>query len=149
MGCCHKKYPKRPCNRRYSFGMTTYGGSDSNRKRRWNNETSWTHHCVFFVPVFLLPLAVRVGQLGVVLLVWRLFVVVIVLAGLQAQAVGDPSMFFLAQGPRLVGSAVLRLQREVLLEREQHNTTLINKDPPQKMRVLLFTAVWAVTTQQS
>ncbi len=43
---------------------------------------------------------------------------VIDLAGLQAQAVGDPGRLFLMQGSCLVVSALLGLQCHVLLERK-------------------------------
>ncbi len=49
---------------------------------------------------------------------------VIVLAGLQAQAVGDPGRLFLMQGPSLVVSALLGPQCHILLEREQQRRKL-------------------------
>lgn len=46
--------------------------------------------------------------------------VVVVLAGRQAQAVGDPGGLLLLQRPRLVVSALLGLQRHIFLQETRH-----------------------------
>ena len=101
---------------------------------------------MLLVEVFLLPLARRVAQAGVVVLLVRgqvvvvvvvvavvvvlVGVVVVVLAGVQGQAVRDPGHLLLVQGNReavvVVLRAILGLAAHVLLRRHRNNTDMRN-----------------------
>lgn len=104
----------------------------------WNGLVSSTHHCVFLVLVFLLPLSCCACQAGVILLVRRLVAEETVLVVLQAQAIWDPGSFCLVWRSCLVVPSVLGLWCYALLQREQHRRILLAHSSSAEVTTLVW-----------